>query len=98
MVWNQVPIIKRVLLASYVGGTTVLGFRRGYDSYKYDTEKRKKTFLYSDACYEGLFGIFGYVNPITFVFSALPKEIYRIEVNLRDLKEEKNTDYYHKLN
>ena len=44
----------------------------------------------------GLFAAFCYINPILFFF-ILPKEIYRLEVYIRDLEKEKNSDYYNDI-
>lgn len=37
-----------------------------------------------------------YANPLLFPITA-SKEIYRLEVNLRNLENEKKTDYYNNL-
>jgi len=78
-----------------------LGFIRGINSYKYNLDKyknkeNKENYLYlTSVCY-GFFGIGLYFNPFLLPFS-LHKEIYRLEVNLRNLEDEKKTEYYNNL-
>jgi hypothetical protein len=74
-----------------------LGFTRGVQHYTYQTTNRKEQYYYSSAFGFGLGGILMYLNPIL-IGPTVYKEIYRLEVNLReDLKEEKNTEYYNIL-
>jgi hypothetical protein len=91
---------------------TTLGFYRGvklYDSnykteYKhYEQRDRNKDSIYVKPKYfythlfgYGLFGTFVYLNPFTGPFAAI-KELYRLEVNIRGLKEEKKSDTYNNL-
>jgi len=80
---------------SLITGWSILGFRRGMQQYDYrynknnkDSYGRKETYLYSTKLLNGLLGIFIYINP----FCLLPitfKEIYRLEVNIRNLENEK---------
>jgi hypothetical protein len=86
----------------FVTGTSwgVLGFTRGLNSYDYNYTKfksiHKEPYLYSSKGYQGLMGIGLYMNPFLLPFN-LYKEIYRLEVNLRSLEEERKTDYYNNL-
>lgn len=86
----------------YFATVGILGFRRGIQNYTYEIDKnnmkydRKRQFFYSECFMEGLCGSVIYAFPPTFLFS-LPKEVYRLEVNLRNLEEEKKTDYYNSL-
>jgi len=78
----------------------VLGFYRGLNSYNYNYVKNKlyrhSNPFYIDKVVWGVVGTLIYLNPITFFF-VLYKEVYRLEVNLRGLEDEKNTDYYNEV-
>ena len=78
----------------------VLGFNRGLNSYNYNYVKNKlyrhSNPFYIDKIVWGAVGTLIYLNPITFFF-VLYKEVYRLEVNLRGLEDEKNTDYYNEV-
>jgi hypothetical protein len=98
-------IKTKFLLGAYIGLTSNLGFKRGVDSYLYELERdnkrykidnQKKNFFYSQSVLNGALGIFLYVIPPVNLI-MLQKEIYRLEVNLRDLESEKNSDYYNLL-
>lgn len=69
-----------------------LGFIRGTNSYKYKKEK----YLYIDSITYGLYGTLMYANP-----SLLPvflyKELYRLEINMRNLEDEKDSKFYNDL-
>jgi len=75
-----------------------LGFIRGINSYKYYHNKceKKEDYLYLNSVFYGFCGVLIYANPILIPSSAY-KEIYRLEVNLRNLENEKKTDYYNNL-
>jgi hypothetical protein len=75
-----------------------LGFYRGIKQYKYDIDKYKikNTYLYSDAIIKGFFGVLLYVNPVFLPF-IMYKELYRLEVNVRNLQDEKNSEYYNSI-
>jgi len=84
-----------------------LGFYRGTKYYKYDLEKYnldkynikyniKKNYLYSNSIIYGFFGVLLYINPV-FLPIIIYKESYRLEVNLRNLQDEKNSDYYNNI-
>lgn len=90
---------KRVLLKGGPAAWTLLGFKRGLDSYDYKYNKqcnKNNPYLYSTKISYGLFGSFIYINPIALIIT-LSKEIYRFEVWARNLDEEKTTDYYNDL-
>ena len=70
-----------------------LGFIRGRNSYKY--EKKENHLYVNSVCY-GIYGIGLYINPFLLPL-LLHKEIYRLEVDLRNLENEKNTKYYNNL-
>ena len=74
-----------------------LGFVRGIHAYKYEKNyHKKKEFLYSTSVIYGAFGTLLYANPPTAVF-MMCKEIYRLEVNLRNLENDKKSDFYNRL-
>ena len=82
---------------------SLLGFKRGMDSYDYSHKERcnsefksNKSYLYSSKICYGLYGWILYVNPI-FLGITIPKEIYRFEVYMRNMEEEKKSDYYNEL-
>ncbi len=88
---------KEILV--FVSGTSwsVLGFTRGLQSYDYYHKSNpKEPYLYISKGQQGLLGIFLYINPLLVPFH-LYKEMYRLEVNLRGLEEEKKTDYYNSI-
>ena len=91
--------ISRTIVALSSWG--LLGFYRGINHYDYHYEKSKSMdrqvhYLYSTKISYGFIGFFFYLNPI-FVFAAVPKEIYRLEVNLRGLESEKNSEKYNEI-
>jgi hypothetical protein len=75
-----------------------LGFIRGINYYKYKNNKYEKEedYLYSSSVCYGFYGISLYANPF-FLPLSVYKEIYRLEVNLRNLENEKKTRYYNDL-
>jgi len=98
---NNTKIIIRLIP---IFGWPALGFKRGINSYDYNYsnnklykhyEKAKHPF-YLDKLAWGVGGTFLYLNPCTFLF-VLYKEVYRIEVNLRGIEDEKKTDYYNEV-
>lgn len=88
----------------YIFGMGMLGFKRGSREYTYSLERMKErkgdkdiqNFFYSTNFVEGLKGSFFYILPPTALF-MLTKEIYRMEVNIRNLEDEKKSDFYNKL-
>jgi hypothetical protein len=77
-----------------------LGYIRGIKSYTYNynkyQKKEKEDYLYLHSLCYGVVGIGLYANPFLLPFS-LYKELYRLEVNVRNLENEKNTTYYNTL-
>jgi len=93
--------IKSIIAFTMICGWPVLGFKRGLNSYDYNYEQNKlykktKNPLYLDKLVWGTVSTIAYVNPCTFLF-VLYKEVYRLEVNLRGLEDEKKTDYYNEV-
>ena len=87
--------ITQIIIFSSWGA---LGFKRGINSYDYSYNKKShiKQPLYLEKGIWGLTSTVAYINPCTFFF-ILYKEIYRLEVNLRGLEDEKKTDYYNEV-
>lgn len=84
---------KIIILSSW----SLLGYKRGINSYDYRCNKNPhKQHLYLQKGLWGLASMMLYFNPATFFF-LLYKEIYRLEVNLRGLEDEKKTDYYNQV-
>jgi len=83
-----------------ISAWALLGVKRGFNSYDYLKNRLYRNSLigpfYIDKAIWGLYGIISYINPVTFLF-VLYKEIYRLEVNLRGLEDEKKTDYYNEI-
>jgi hypothetical protein len=92
---------RHVIIASW--GT--LGFYRGVNYFGEDPypECNNVQHLYSKALSQyslnilyGLMGTCMYLNPFL-CFIIIPREIYRLDVNIRGLEDEKKTDYYRRL-
>lgn len=78
-----------------------LGFYRGMNEYDYSYHrknmyKQNTSYLYTNKIIYGLFGASLYVFPVAYII-LLQKELYRLEVNIRNLEDEKTTDYYNLL-
>jgi len=78
-----------------------LGFKRGMNSYDYNHSnnriyKSSTTPLYINKAAWGLCGTVLYLTP-PFFFIVAYKEVYRLEVNLRCLEDEKKTAYYNEV-
>jgi hypothetical protein len=93
------PIPKYRFLLAY---WSALGFYRGVNSYKYENETYTKRYakpvryLYSATLLYGITGSVIYLFPVLLPIT-IAKEIYRIEVNLRGLNDDKKTRYYNEL-
>ena len=70
-----------------------LGFYRGVNYYKYKT---KTNYLYTDSFTQGFFGVLIYANP-AFLPTITYRELYRLEVNMRNLQDEKKSVYYNSI-
>jgi hypothetical protein len=62
---------------------------------KYET-KKKEDYLYVTSMVYGFVGIVIYANPFLLPFTIY-KEIYRFEVDVRNLEDEKKTSFYNSL-
>lgn len=95
---------KRTIGLITIFGWPTLGFTRGMNSYDYNYSNNKlykysknaPHSFYLDKIGWGVLGACCYFSPVTF-FIVLYKEVYRIEVNLRGLEEEKKTRYYNEV-
>lgn len=95
--------IKGTIGVITICGWPILGFKRGINSYKYHHSHDKlsytsenKKYLYTDAFMWGVGSSMAYLNPFL-CFITFGKEVYRLEVNLRGLEDEKKTEYYNKV-
>ena len=95
---------KRIIGLIPILGWPALGFKRGINSYDYNysnnrlyrhSEKMKYP-LYLDKLVWGIGGMLWYSIPVGW-FLGLYKEIYRLEVNLRNIEDEKKTAYYNEV-
>lgn len=75
-----------------------LGYYRGVKSHKYSHNKydSDKPYIYTRSVINGIFGIGAYANPFFFPI-LLYKELYRLEVNVRNLEDEKKGSMYNDL-
>ena len=78
-----------------------LGFIRGINYYQYthnilNNNDKNKPYIYSNSIIDGILGIFIYGNPI-FLPMTIHKELYRLEISIRKLENEKKTKYYNDL-
>ena len=80
-----------------------LGFIRGINYYKYNNNKynnnkyiTNEPYMYSNSILYGMYGMIKYSNPFLLPFTIY-KELYKLEVNIRDLKDVKNDSYYNEL-
>jgi hypothetical protein len=99
MKFNKNILTRKNLL--YFTGTWwgILGFNRGINQYEYEQKYDnyfKKPYFYTDKISSGVFGFMIYVIPYFLPF-VVYKEIYRLEIILRGLEEEKTTRSYHKI-
>lgn len=84
--------IKSLILLSW----PLLGFKRGINSYDYCYNKKEiKQHLHMHKIMWGIGSSIAHMSPVAFFF--LYKEIYRLEVNLRGLEDEKETDFYNEV-
>lgn len=74
-----------------------LGFYRGMMDYQHSVYKYEYPYLYTNHFLHGVAGSICYVNPGLSLFIFIPKEIYRLEVNIRGLHYEKYTDKYNEI-
>lgn len=75
-----------------------LGFFRGINSYEYNLNvllkyNKNKRYMYLDSFGYGIYGLLIYTIPV-FLPILIYKELYRLEINIRNLENEKNSQYY----
>jgi len=89
--------LKHVKYFGYTVGAawSSLGYKRGAEYYT-NTLNNNQEFLYVKQFQNGIFGTFAYMNPLL-VMPLICKELYRLEVNIRNLEKEKQTNYYKEL-
>lgn len=91
--------MKHKIGLTMIGAWSALGFKRGIDSFNYIFSKNelyqiseKEPLILDKTCW-GIRGVIYYICPL-FMFHALYKELYRLEVNVRGLEKEKKSKYY----
>jgi hypothetical protein len=95
---------NKIIKYALITGWGLLGCKRGINSYDYKYKKynqkkeiqERDTYFYSTKLFYSICGIVTYVNPFLFPIT-IPKEIYRLEVNIRGIENEQNSDYYNEL-
>jgi hypothetical protein len=81
---------------------SMLGFYRGMQSYDYKYRKfsnqtqTQTPYFYSSRIGYGILGVVLYINP-ALIFLAGAKEIYRLEVNIRGMEDEKKSPEYNDI-
>ena len=94
--------IKNNLKIFFICVWPAIGFKRGINSYNYNFSEKKIheteiiNYLYLDKFIWGIGSALVYLNPIL-CFRMGYKEMYRLEVNLRGLEDEKKTKYYNEV-
>ena len=74
-----------------------VGCKRGLNQYEYEYKNYKKNnYLYIEKITYGFYGLLIYINPV-FLPWTFYKEFYRLEINLRGLEKEKETNFYNKI-
>ena len=89
----------RPFLYAIPASLAVLGFTRGIHSYDFNHNhawNKFEPYMYSTRIGFGIVGLVVYLCPAFYVI-VLPKEIYRLEVNIRGLEDEKETQYYNNI-
>jgi len=90
--------VKKILLPIAAAWGS-LGFMRGMQSYEYDYNTyihKRESYMYVEKLRHGTMGTISYLNPILCMIMAY-KEVYRCEVIVRNLEEDKKTEYYNRL-
>jgi len=99
----------KVITPAWIGFTG-LGFYRGvklynykynYQLIEYEKKENKKcdkklSYFYSECFGSGLFGVIIYINPFLLPIT-FSKEIYRLEVNIRGMNEEKEKPSFYEI-
>ena len=85
-------MVKRYLTLAVYVNWCALGFVRGINSYN-SKYKENQEYKPINAYFFGLLGISFYGNPI-FLPLLIPKESYRLKVDINNLESEKSKPYY----
>jgi hypothetical protein len=82
----------------YIWLLGLLGFYRGINAgiYYYKENYSYTTILYTNTIFYGIFGSILYIQPVMSPY-LLYKELYRLEVNIRNLEYLKGTEFYNQL-
>jgi hypothetical protein len=88
--------MNRILKTAAYAGWFGLGFYRGIKAYNYSYNKYNKdeSYMYIYSMGHGCRGSFYY---LLFFPIMIHKEIYRFEVNIRNIEKEKESRYYNEL-
>lgn len=85
------------LLLTLITPVIPLGFYRGVKDYSWNIKKyNNREYFYSSALGYGLLGTFVYLCPML-IANNVAKELYRAEINLRNMENLKNSEYYNEL-
>ena len=95
---------KYIAIAASWTSWSLLGFYRGLNNYDYTNNEKNNSiilkkqipYFYSTKLLYGLGGFCIYINPFLTLITV-SKEIYRLEVNIRGMEDEKNTEYYNSI-
>jgi hypothetical protein len=94
--YNNLLIMKHIMITSAFLGWGLLGFYRGQRDYDYEFSKiNTSLYLYSCRMIYGIAGMCIYTFPLAWVI-FIPIEIYRLEVYIRNL-DEQNKEYYNRF-
>lgn len=82
-------------------GVKLYNYKYNYELIEYEKEENKKyakkpTYFYGECFCSGIFGGIIYINPI-FLPVTFSKEIYRLEVNIRGMNEEKEKPSFYEI-
>lgn len=88
--------MNNICYTIHVVGFGGLGFYRSVNYYNYWDKKLEPDYqrLYTRDVFNGFLGSCLYVFPPTLLLFIIPKELYRLEVNIRNLKVDKNSREY----
>jgi hypothetical protein len=95
-------ILKKSMLCIGYSAWSILGFNRGVNYYNYmnkrydNNNNNNNNGLYIHKFISGSIGVILYACPI-FLPITLYKELYRLEIDLRKLENEKKTHSYYSL-
>jgi hypothetical protein len=86
---------KTIYVPLYTAWASI-GFMRGINAYKYKVKDEKDEYFHTSSIIYGCYGLILYTNPPTAVL-MLCKEMYRLEVNIRNMENEKKSGFYNYL-